>query len=45
MRKGILKIATCQFAVSRSVKRNSRAICGFMRKASRAMADIVHFSE
>jgi len=45
MRRGILKIATCQFAVSRSVKRNSRAICGFMRKAEKAKADIVHFSE
>jgi len=43
--KGILKIATCQFAVGRSVKQNSRSICRYMRKASIAGADIVHFSE
>jgi len=41
----MLRVATCQFAVGRSIKRNSRAICGFMRKAGRAGADIVHFSE
>jgi len=40
-----LKIATCQFAVGRSVKRNSLAICEFMPKAKKAKADIVHFSE
>ena len=45
MSKGILKIATCQFGVSRSVKRNSRAICELLRKAKKAKADIVHFSE
>jgi predicted amidohydrolase len=43
--KGILKIATCQFAVGRSVKQNSRSIYRYIRKASRAGADIVHFSE
>ncbi len=45
MAKGILKIATCQFSVGRSVKQNSRNICRYMRKASQAGADIVHFSE
>ena len=40
-----LKIATCQFAVSDSVKRNAKRICDFMRKAKTARADIVHFSE
>jgi predicted amidohydrolase len=40
-----LKIATCQFAVGRSVKRNSLAICEYMAKAKKARADIVHFSE
>ena len=45
MKDGVLKVATCQFAVGRSIKRNSRAICGFMRKAGRAGADIVHFPE
>jgi predicted amidohydrolase len=43
--KGILKIATCQFGVSRSVVRNSRTICELLRKAKKAKADIVHFSE
>jgi len=41
----ILKVATCQFAVGRSIKRNSRQICEFLRKSSKADADIVHFSE
>jgi len=41
----MLKVATCQFAVSRSIKRNSRAIHEFLRKAEKAKADIVHFSE
>ena len=45
MAKGILKIATCQFAVNHSVKQNSRNICRYIRKASDAGADIVHFSE
>ncbi len=45
MAKGILKIATCQFAVERSVKRNARQIGEFLRKAANAGADIVHFSE
>jgi len=42
---GVLKVATCQFAVSGSIKRNSRQICAFLRKAKKANADIVHFSE
>ena len=41
----MLKIATCQFGVSESVKRNSRMICDFLHKAKKAKADIVHFSE
>ena len=41
----MLKVATCQFAVGRSIKRNSRAVCEFLHKASKAKADIVHFSE
>jgi predicted amidohydrolase len=45
MAQGILKMATCQFAVGRSIKQNSRSICRYVRKASRAGADIVHFSE
>ncbi|MBW7991398.1 MAG: carbon-nitrogen hydrolase family protein [Planctomycetes bacterium] len=41
----MLKIATCQFAVSDSVKRNAKRICDFLRKAKKARADIIHFSE
>jgi predicted amidohydrolase len=41
----VLKIATCQFAVGHSIKRNARCICAFLHKAKRAKADIVHFSE
>jgi predicted amidohydrolase len=45
MAVGVLKIATCQFAVSGSVKRNARQIHNFLRRAKRSKADIVHFSE
>jgi len=45
MADSVLKIATCQFAVGVSIKRNSRTICDFLRKAKKAKADIVHFSE
>ena len=45
MPSGKLKVATCQFAVSSSIKRNSRHICQFLRRAKRAKADIVHFPE
>jgi len=42
---GILKIATCQFAVSESVEQNSKYIQEFLEKAEKLDADIVHFSE
>jgi predicted amidohydrolase len=45
MAAGVLKVATCQFAVGRSIKRNSKRICEFLRKAKKAKADVVHFSE
>ena len=45
MSRSVLKVATCQFAVGRSIRRNSLAICEFMSKAKKAKADIVHFSE
>ncbi len=41
----VLKVATCQFAVGKSIKRNSLQIQEFLHKAHRAKADIVHFSE
>ena len=45
MADGVIKVATCQFAVGVSIKRNSRTICDFLRKSKKAQADIVHFSE
>ena len=45
MASGILKIATCQFGVSGSIERNAEAIRDLLRKAAKAQADIVHFSE
>ena len=42
---GTLRVATCQFAVSRSIKRNSRQIQQFLHRARKAKADIVHFPE
>ena len=45
MAADVLRIATCQFAVGRVIRRNSRAICEFLRKARKARADVVHFSE
>lgn len=45
MGTGVLKVATCQFAVGRSIKRNGQRICELLRKAAKAKADIVHFPE
>ena len=45
MSDGILKVATCQFAVSASIKRNANSMGRFLRAAKQAGADIVHFSE
>ena len=45
MRKGTLKIATCQFAVGASIARNARRIETFLYQAQKAGAEIVHFSE
>ena len=45
MSKLAIKVATCQFAVSRHIKRNSQQIQKFMRQAKRSKADIVHFPE
>ncbi len=45
MTSQVLKIATCQFGVGASIKRNSKKICDFLHKAKKARADIVHFSE
>jgi len=45
MSDGILKVATCQFAVGPSVGRNASCIARFLHEAKQAGADIVHFSE
>lgn len=45
MTNSVLKIATCQFAVGASIKRNSKRICEFLHKAKKVGVDIVHFSE
>ncbi len=45
MAAGVLKVATCQFAVSRYIKRNARIISEYLYEAAKARAEIVHFSE
>jgi predicted amidohydrolase len=45
MSKRTLKIATCQFAVSLHIRRNSSQIQRFMYRAGKSEADIVHFPE
>ena len=40
-----IKVATCQFAVGGSIKRNSKRIQEFMRRAGKGREDIVHFPE
>lgn len=45
MRSGVLKIAICQFAVGKDIRRNARQIWEFLRRAKKAKADIVHFPE
>jgi predicted amidohydrolase len=45
MPAGVLKVATCQFAVSGFINRNARQIHGFLRRAKRVKADIAHFPE
>ena len=41
----VLKVATCQFAVGRSIERNAERIREFLHEAAKNKADIVHFSE
>ncbi|MHC4062864.1 MAG: nitrilase-related carbon-nitrogen hydrolase, partial [Planctomycetota bacterium] len=45
MTEGALKIATCQLAVSGSVKQNGRQICELLQQAAKDEADIAHFPE
>lgn len=41
----MLKVATCQFAVGPSIRRNAANICKFLHQAKQAQADVVHFPE
>lgn len=43
--KGTFRVATCQFAVTASPRRNGRMIRRYMAEAKRRRADVVHFSE
>ncbi len=45
MAVGVLKVATCQFAVSGEIARNGHQIRSFISKAKKAGADVVHFPE
>jgi len=45
MTAGVLKVATCQFAVGKSIRRNAQQIQKFLHLAHRAKVEIVHFSE
>ena len=42
---GKLRVATCQFAVGSSIRRNGWQICRYIEKAADAGAEIVHFPE
>lgn len=45
MAKGIIRVATCQFAVGGSVNRNAAAVRRQLIAAKRQGADVVHFPE
>jgi len=45
MTKGIIRVATCQFAVGASVARNAATVRRQMIQAKRQRADVVHFPE
>jgi predicted amidohydrolase len=45
MSKFTFKVATCQFAVGRHIRRNSQQIQRFLHQAKKAKADVVHFPE
>jgi predicted amidohydrolase len=44
-KRGVLSVATCQFAISGSPRRNAATIRRQLSRAAAAGADIVHFSE
>ncbi len=45
MAPGVLKIATCQFAVSGHVGRNTSSVCHYIHQAAKLGTDLVHFPE
>lgn len=44
-KRGIIQVATCQFATSANIKRNSRQILRQIEQAMADNADVVHFPE
>lgn len=44
-RRGVLPVATCQFATSANVRRNAAQICRQIEQAKDLGADVVHFPE
>ena len=42
---GLVRLAICQFPVSRNISRNSKRIRGQMEEASQLGADVAHFPE
>ena len=42
---GLVRVATCQFPVSRNISRNSKRVRGQMEEASQLGADVAHFPE
>ena len=45
MKKGIIKIATCQFSVGANIRSNGAQVRRQMLQAKKLRADVVHFSE
>ncbi|MBN1361509.1 MAG: carbon-nitrogen hydrolase family protein [Sedimentisphaerales bacterium] len=45
MSSGMLKVATCQFAVGPSIRRNAAGVHRLLHQAKKGRAEIVHFSE
>jgi len=44
-RRGVVRVATCQFAVTANIRRNAEHIRRQIRQARRRRADVVHFPE
>ena len=44
-KRGVIRVATCQFAVTANIKRNAAQIRRHIAQAKRRRADVVHFPE